>query len=137
VGGGEGGRAAWVGGGGRDVFCGGVFGWAEALSRGVKGGPPADAGSHRGGQKEERQGRRADDRRSAAVQSTAGVLHGTGSDPRFAADAALPQSGGATDDTDEEPHGWSADGNQGRLQQGTAAWQGLLQRVSRQFTALA
>src|SRR5215510_479571 len=102
---------------------------AEAVSPGVEGSAPADAESHRSGQEEERQSRRADDRRSIAVQSTAGVLHGTGSDPRFAADAALPQSGGATDDTDEEPHGWSADGIRGRLQQATAAWQGVLQRV--------
>src|SRR6516225_11353628 len=69
--------------------------------------------------------------------TTAGVLHGACGDPRFAADAALPQSGGATDDADEEPHRWSAHGNRDRLQQGTVAWQSVLQRVVRELAGSA
>src|SRR6516164_7664955 len=106
---------------------------AEAVGPGVAGGPPADGGSHRDGQEEERQSRRPHDRRSVAVQSTAGVLHGPRSNPRFAAGAALSQSGGATGDADEEPHRWSADGNRDRLQQRTAAWQSVLQRIVKEL----
>jgi hypothetical protein len=51
----------------------------------------------------------------------------------FAAGASLPQSGGATGDANEEPHRWSAHGNRDRLQQGTAAWQSVLQRVARKL----
>src|ERR1035437_7753711 len=71
--------------------------------------------------------------RSAAVQSAAGVLHGAKRDPRLAAGAALPQSGGAAGGADEEPHRRPADGDGDALQQGAAAWQSVLQRVVREF----
>src|ERR1051325_186835 len=53
-------------------------------------------------------------------------------DPRFAASAALPQSGGAAGDAYEEPHCRSADGDWNVLQQGTAARQSVLQRIVRE-----
>src|SRR5229473_7675319 len=61
------------------------------------------------------------------------MIADTKRDPRLAAGAALPQSGGAPGDADEEPHRRSADGNGYALQQGAAAWQSVLQRVVREF----
>src|SRR5690242_4630686 len=79
----------------------------------------------------------AHDRRSVAVQSAAGVLHGALRDPRFAAGVALSQFGGAAGDADEEPHRWSVDGDWNALQQRTTARQDVLQRIVREFAGSA
>src|ERR1051325_910474 len=64
---------------------------SEAGGAGVKGSASADAEGDRGVQEEKRQSRRAHDRRSAAVQSAAGVLLGAERGSRPAADPALSQ----------------------------------------------
>src|SRR5215831_420260 len=68
----------WMGAMEATLFTGMDLRSAEAVGPGGEGGAPADAESYRGGQEEERQSRRAYDCRSIALQSTAGVLHGTG-----------------------------------------------------------
>src|SRR6266568_4053791 len=77
---------------------------AEAVRRQTADGEPIDDESHRSGQEEERQTGCADDRRPGALQSASGLLRGATGDARFAADAALPESGGGTGGADEEPH---------------------------------
>src|SRR5262249_5056845 len=111
----------WIGAMEATLFTGWIYDLLKPLAQELKVAHPPIAESHRGGQEEERQSRRAYDRGSAAVQSPAGVLHGASGDPRFAAGAALPQSGGARGDADEEPDRWSAHGNRDSVQQGTAA----------------
>src|SRR5262249_16190869 len=94
---------------------------AETHSPGVEGGTSSDAESDCRVQKEERQSGRAQNQRSAAMQSAAGMLHGAESDSRPAADAALPQPGGAPGAAHEETYRGCGDGNRYTLQQGTAA----------------
>src|SRR5713101_1051763 len=67
-----------------------------------EGGTSADAARHRGGQEEERSGRRQQDRRLPALCLLAGVLHGIHRDSREAANAALSALASTPDGADED-----------------------------------
>src|SRR4051794_26219372 len=86
--------------------------------------------SHRRSQEEKRSLRRAEDCRSGALQSAAGLLCGLSRDARTAAVAALPQPGGESGGADEESHEWPADGSGCGIQQAKAPRSEILQRVA-------
>ena len=94
--------------------------YAEALCGGVADGAPGDDESDRGFQEEKRQNRCAQDGRSGAVQSAAGMLCGAGGDAGVATDAALPQRGGGASGADEEQDERPVDGSGRRVQQNSS-----------------
>src|SRR5580692_5445117 len=103
---------------------------AETVCRRVADGEPVDDESHRRGEEEKRQAGCAHHRRSAALQSVAGLLCSTAGDAGFTPVAALPEPGGRAGGEDEEPDERDAAGSRRGIQQTALARQAVFQRVA-------
>ena len=86
------------------MFTGWIYDHLRPHAAAAEGRSSGDAASHRGGEKEERQNRRPQDRRLSALRFSAGVLHGSDRDPGTASHSALSQPAGPAGGADEEPH---------------------------------
>src|SRR5579871_374403 len=105
----------------------------ETVRRRAEGGASGDAAGHRRIEKEKRPSRRAQDRRSAALRSAAGMLHGAERVSRAAPRPALSKPSGEAGRADEEQTGWPVDGDRRELQQGKTSSEALFRRAAARF----